>query len=307
MKAQLPVFVVLFILCGLFASLSPYFLTVENLFNILQASTTICLLAIAATFVLASAGIDLSIGSIMAVSGMASVIITQHYSLPWFVLPVLCLAVGLVSGLINGWLIGFVNLPAFIVTLGTLSMFRGLALVMSEGRSIYGLNAELLEIGQGGFGLLPYTVLTVVVTGMIAYLILHHTRFGIHTLAVGDNETAAYISGINLKNHKLWLYGLSGLLAGLAGLLFLTRLNAADPNAGFMSELTAITAAIIGGTSLFGGRASVIGTIAGALLMTVLQNGLTLLNVPSYYQQIAIGGTLIIAVCINRKITCCSN
>jgi ribose transport system permease protein/inositol transport system permease protein len=292
--------VVLIGLVLIMAGLSPYFWSVSNFMNILLATSTIGVLAIAATFVLSSGGLDLSIGSIVGLSGVvgASVAVNLGMSTPVAVLATI--GSGALAGLINGWIItrGFV--PAFIVTLGMLGVARGLALVISDGRVIYGLPDWMLFLGQGRpFGI-SMPVLILVSVAFIMHIVLAYTRYGRHTLAIGDNENAARTAGINVGLHRLSLYVLSGGLAGLAGLLFATRINSGDPTAGITYELTAITAAIIGGTNLFGGRGSILGTMIGALIMGVLQNGLNLLAVQSYYQQMAIGGVLVLAVFIDQ-------
>ncbi len=292
--------VVLIGLVLIMAGLSPYFWSVSNFMNILLATSTIGVLAIAATFVLSSGGLDLSIGSVVGLSGVvgASVAVNLGMSTPVAVLATI--GSGALAGLINGWIItrGFV--PAFIVTLGMLGVARGLALVISDGRVIYGLPDWMLFLGQGRPYCIPMPFLILVSVAFIMHIVLAYTRYGRHTLAIGDNENAARTAGINVGLHRLSLYVLSGGLAGLAGLLFATRINSGDPTAGITYELTAITAAIIGGTNLFGGRGSILGTMIGALIMGVLQNGLNLLAVQSYYQQMAIGGVLVLAVFIDQ-------
>jgi ribose transport system permease protein len=211
-----------------------------------------------------------------------------------------CIAAGAFAGWINGLLITRALIPAFIVTLGMLGLARGLGLVISDGRVIYGLPAFLVYIGQGRPLGIPMPVFVFLLTAVVAHVVLAYSRFGRHTLALGDSEGAARAAGIRVEHHRLLLYTLSGALAGLAGLLFMARVNSGDPTAGLNYELTAITAAIIGGTNLFGGRASILGTMIGALIMGVLQNGLNLLAVQSFYQQMAIGAVLILAVFIDQ-------
>ncbi len=287
---------VLLILCGIFACLSDVFLSLSNLSNILLASSTIGILAIGAAFVIGGAGLDLSVGSQMALSAMAAVIAANTLALPWYFIPLLCLIIGVLTGGINGYLIGYRKVLALIVTLGMLSMARGASFIFSDGRPVYGLPEPLLFFGQGQIVGIPVPVMLFLLTGIAVHILLRHTVFGRHTLAIGDNENAARNAGIEIAGHKLCLYVFSGILAALAGLVFMARVNAADPNAGAMYELTAITAAIIGGTSLFGGRTSIAGAMLGALIMGVLQNGLSLMNVPAYYQQVVIGAVLILAV-----------
>ncbi|BCM20641.1 ABC transporter permease [Mesorhizobium sp. J8] len=292
--------VVLLALSTAMALLSPYFLSLSNFLNILLATSTIGVLAIAATFVIGSGGLDLSLGSVMGLAGVAGAFVAVNLGWPSVLTVIACILAGGIAGYINGQLVTRAFVPAFIVTLGMLGLARGLALVISQGRAIYGLPPETVYIGQGRpFGI-PMPVIIFVVTAIVAHAVLAYTRFGRHTLALGDSEGAARAAGIRVEHHRRIIYTLSGALAGLAGLLFTARVNAGDPTAGINYELTAITAAIIGGTNLFGGRASILGTMIGALIMGVLQNGLTLLAVQSYYQQMAIGAVLILAVFIDQ-------
>ena len=300
LHVRLESIVVLVGLAVIMSILSPFFLSVSNFMNILLATSTIGILAIAATFVLSSGGLDLSIGSVLGLSGVVGASVAVNLGMPTPIAVFATIGAGALAGLVNGWVItrGFV--PAFIVTLGMLGIARGLALVISDGRVIYGLPDWMLFLGHGRpFGI-PMPVIILIVVAIIMHIVLAYTRFGRHTLAIGDNENAALTAGINVDLHRLTLYTLSGGLAGLAGLLFATRINSGDPTAGISYELTAITAAIIGGTNLFGGRGSILGTIVGALIMGVLQNGLNLLAVQSYYQQMAIGAVLILAVFIDQ-------
>lgn len=292
--------VVLVVLCAVMAVLSPYFLSVSNMLNILLATSTIGVLAIAATFVIGSGGLDLSLGSVMGLSGVVGAYVAVNMGLPSALGLLACILAGAAAGHVNGQLVTRAFVPAFIVTLGMLGLARGLALVISEGRVIYGLPPMMVYVGQGRpFGI-PMPVIIFVLTAIIAHFALAYSKFGRHTLALGDSESAARAAGIRVERHRRILYTLSGALAGLAGMLFMARVNSGDPTAGLNYELTAITAAIIGGTNLFGGRGSILGTMIGALIMGVLQNGLNLLAVQSYYQQMAIGGVLILAVFIDQ-------
>ena len=290
--------IVLVFLSAICAFMSDVFLTWPNILNIFTASATIGILAIGATFVIGSRGLDLSVGSLMAFAAIVAVVAAPLS--PWAIVFV-CLTAGFVSGALNGWLIGGLKLPAFIVTLAMLSLARGLALIFSEGRPVYGLPEQIVFFGQGQWAGIPVPVWVFMGMGLIGYVLLEHTNFGQNCLAIGDNEKAARNAGIRVVRHKILLYALSGLTAAIVGLLFMGRVNAADPSAGMMYELTAITAVIIGGTALSGGRASVAGSMLGALIMGVLQNGLTLMNVPSYYQLVAIGIVLILAVAVGQS------
>jgi ribose/xylose/arabinose/galactoside ABC-type transport system permease subunit len=264
------------------------------------ATSVIGVLGFGATFVIAAAGIDLSLGSVLALSGVVGALSVNALNLPWPIAIVTCLAVGALCGLVNGLLNTKAGIPAFIVTLGMLGVARGLALVFTNGQPVYGMPEPIVFLGQGRPGGVPMPVFIFLAVALIAHFVLAFTRFGKYAQVIGDNETAARAMGIRVDRHRVALYVVSGSLAGLAGLLFLARVNAGDPTAGLNYELTAITAAILGGTNLFGGRASVLGTLIGALVMGVLQNGLNLLAVSSFYQQMAIGTVLVLAVWLDQ-------
>jgi len=291
---------VLAALCGIMAVLSPYFLSISNILNILLATSVIGVLAIGATFVISSAGIDLSVGSVLALSGVVGCQLIANFDLLWPVGILACIAAGGAAGFVNGFLVTRGGIPPFIVTLGMLGVARGFALVLTNGLPIYGLPDPIVYIGQGRPLGVPSPVYVLLATAAIAHVVLTQTRFGLYAQVIGDNESAARAMGVAVERHKTLLYTLSGALAGLAGLLFAARVNAGDPTAGLNYELTAVTATIIGGTNLFGGKGSVVGTIIGALIMGVLQNGLNLLAVPSFYQQMAIGAVLVLAVWLDR-------
>ena len=291
---------VLTVLIVVMAVLSPYFLSVSNFLNILLATSVIGVLAIGATFVISSAGIDLSIGSVLALSGVVGCQLIAAFDLPWPVGAAACLAAGAAAGFVNGFLITRGAIPPFIVTLGMLGVARGFGLVLTNGLPIYGLPDPIVYLGQGRPLGVPTPVLVLAAAAIVAHIVLMHTRFGLYTQVIGDSEVAARAMGVRVERQKVLIYTLSGALAGLAGLLFAARVNAGDPTAGLNYELTAITATIIGGTNLFGGRGSIVGTIIGALIMGVLQNGLNLLAVPSFYQQMAIGAVLVLAVWLDR-------
>lgn len=300
LHVRLESLIVLFVLSAMMAILSPYFLSISNFMNILLATSTIGVLAIAATFVLSSGGLDLSLGSVLGLSGVVGAAVAVKLGAPTPVAVIATIAAGAAAGYVNGWVVTRAFVPAFIVTLGMLGIARGLALVISDGRVIYGLPKAMVFLGQGRPLGIPMPVIIFLLAAVITHVLLAYTRYGRRTLSIGDNEIAARTAGINVERHRLSLYVLSGALAGLAGLIFATRINSGDPTAGITYELTAITAAIIGGTNLFGGRGSILGTMIGALIMGVLQNGLNLLAVQSYYQQMAIGAVLVLAVFIDQ-------
>jgi ribose transport system permease protein len=292
--------VVLGILIVALSILSPYFLSVSNFLNILLATSVIGVLAYGSTFVIAAAGIDLSVGSVLGLAGVVGALSINELGLPWPLGLVICLATGAFCGWINGLLNTRAGIPAFIVTLGMLGVARGLALVLTNGVPVYGLHAAVVYIGQGRPGGIPFPVFIFLAAGAICHFVLAYTRFGKYALVIGDNEAAANAMGVRVQRHRVALFALSGTMAGLGGLLFMARTNAGDPTAGLNYELTAITATILGGTNLFGGRATIVGTLIGALIMGVLQNGLNLLAVSSFYQQMAIGAVLVLAVWLDQ-------
>jgi len=276
------------------------FLTASNFFNIILAAASLGILAIGATFVISAAGIDLSLGSVLGLASVTGAALSVSLGWPWYFTIVGCLGAGAAAGYVNGFIITRGMVPAFIVTLGMLGIARGLALIISDGRGIYGLPPAILFLGQARPWGVPTPVFILIGVAVISHYVLAHTPFGHHTLALGDNENAARATGINVRKQRVLLYTISGLMAGIAGLIFTARVNTGDPTAGLNYELLAITAAIIGGTNLFGGRGSIAGTMIGALIMGVLQNGLNLMAVQAYYQQMAIGAVLIAAVWLDQ-------
>jgi ribose transport system permease protein len=281
--------------------LTPHFLTVSNLLNIAEQATIIAIIAVGMTFVIITGGIDLSVGSVLAVSGvvMASAL-QQEMLLPIALL--IGLGVGGFCGLVNGALITIGRLPPFIATLGMMSVARGAALIFTEGRPISGFSERFRSLATGEVLRIPTPVIIMVVVYAIAHFVLLRTKLGRYTYAIGGNEEAALLSGINVRTYKTTVYGLAGMLSGLAAVLLTARLNSAQPIAGMSYELDAIAATVIGGTSLLGGEGTVVGTLIGALIMAVLRNGLNLLGVSSFIQQVVIGSVIILAVLIDMAL-----
>ncbi|MGI5850462.1 MAG: ABC transporter permease [Christensenellales bacterium] len=288
-------FIGLIVLCIILSILSPVFLTWGNISNIFLQSCINGLLAIGVTFVIISGGIDLSVGAILALSGIITAIcLRAEFSLiPAVIIGVL---VGGIIGLISGLIITGFHMPPFIVTLGMMSMTRGLALVASNGQSIYGFDDAFQFIGQGYIIGIPMPVIILFVVAFIGFFILKYTRIGRYAYAIGGNIEATKLSGVNTKKYMTILYCFSGLSAGLAGIIMASRLDSAQGISGLGYELQAIAAAVIGGTSLSGGEGSVWGTIIGTLIISVIGNGMNLLNVSSFIQQIIIGFVIILAV-----------
>ncbi|MEW6281318.1 MAG: substrate-binding domain-containing protein [Candidatus Eremiobacterota bacterium] len=282
-------------LCAVLTLLTPTFLTPDNLGNVLLQSAINAVLAAGMTFVILTGGIDLSVGSILALAGMVLGRLLSQGT-PWPVAVLACLAVGGALGGVNGLLITRGKLPPFIATLGMMSAARGLALVFSGGRPESGFAPDFLTLGQG-----PALLLIMGLVYATAAFALQRTVFGRSTYALGGNEQAAWLSGIPTDRVKGGVYVLSGLLAGLAAVMLTARLNSAQPIAGIMYELDAIAAVVVGGTSLSGGQGGVGGTLVGALIMSVLRNGLNLLEVSADMQQVVIGFVIVLAVLVDRS------
>jgi ribose/xylose/arabinose/galactoside ABC-type transport system permease subunit len=297
-RRQVGTLVGLLLLCLILWALTPYFLTLSNLLNIAEQTTIIAIVAVGMTFVIITAGIDLSVGSVLALSGiiMANAL---HAGVPLLLALLAGTGTGLLCGLVNGLLVAKGHLPPFISTLGMMSVARGAALVFTEGRSISGFSESFRYFASGKILHIPMPVLIMLATYIVAHLILTKTKLGRYTYAIGGNENAAILSGVNVWFHKCVIYSLCGLLSGLAAIILTARLNSAQPIAGIMYELDAIAATVIGGTSLMGGEGTIWGTLVGALIMGVLRNGLTLLGISSFVQQIVIGSVIILAVLLD--------
>ncbi len=280
------------------AVLSRDFLNGQNLLNVgVQASVT-AILAFGVTFVIVSAGIDLSVGSVAALAATVVAWAATNEGLPVWIAVLLGLAVGVAAGLVSGALVAYGRLPAFIATLAMLSIGRGLALVISGGSPI-AFPTSVSRLGDTLGGWLPVPVLVMIAMGLIAALILARTYAGRAMFAIGGNEEAARLSGINVRRRKLVIYALSGLFAAVAGIVLAARLTSAQPQAAGGYELDAIAAVVIGGASLSGGSGKASGTLIGALILAVLRNGLNLLSVSAFWQQVATGLVIALAVLLD--------
>ena len=286
------------VLCAILWALTPHFLTVSNLLNVAQQTSINAIVAVGMTYVIISGGIDLSVGSIVALSGVVLGSLLQGGQ-PLAVALAAALAVGLACGLLNGALVSIGGLPPFIATLGMMSVARGSALVFTEGRPISGFDEGFRSIATGSVGFVPAPVIVMIAVYAAAHIVLTRTTFGRYVYAIGGNEEATRLSGVAVRFHKTAIYGVSGVMSAIAAIVLTARLNSAQPIAGTMYELDAIAATVIGGTSLMGGEGSLGGTLVGALIMGVLRNGLNLLGVSSFLQQIVIGGVIVGAVLVD--------
>jgi ribose transport system permease protein len=289
----------LLLILAVFAFIAPGFLSERNLMNVLQQSSINACVALGMTLVIISGGIDLSVGPTAALSAVLSAALMVA-GVPPAIAVVAGLGLGAICGLVNGALVAFGGLQPFIVTLGTLSTYRALALIFTGGNPILGVPAAFRSVANGYFFGVPASVIAVIVVALLAAILLRKTPFGEYLLAVGGNEEAAHIAGVPIALTKIGAYVLSGVLAALAALILIGRLGAAEPILGNLWELDAIAAAAIGGASLMGGKGSIIGTLLGAIILGAMRNGLTLLNVQAFYQLLATGLIILLAMLIDR-------
>ena len=300
---EVGIFIAFFVILAILMILSPNaFAKPANLVNILKQASINGILATGMMFVIISGGIDLSVGSIVALTGVIAATFAHPGEYPLIVPIVLSVVIGAAVGLLNGVSVAYGNIPPFIVTLGTMTIVRGVALIAAKGQPVFDVT-KLFEGIAGGFvfNTIPHLVVYFVVITLVCAFIITRTVFGRRVYAVGGNETAARVSGINVDWIKIAVYTLSGFLAGIAGLLLASRLVSGNPTAGQAYELDAIAAVIIGGVSMSGGAGKWYGTVIGALLIAVIGNGLDILNVSSHFQLIIKGSIIIIAVLLDMK------
>ncbi|HTJ95413.1 MAG TPA: ABC transporter permease [Pararobbsia sp.] len=288
------------ILVGIVISFfSPYFLTTDNLMGVFRSFSLVAIMAIGMMLVIITAGIDLSVGSVMGLSSLMTALAFQA-GYGAFVAVLCGLAVGLVVGCFNGLLITLIGLPPFIATLGTLSIGRGLMYIITKGVPVTpDIPDSFAFIGQGYIGLVPFPVVIMIVLTIVFAIVMRRTRFGRHVYATGGNEVAARLSGVRTHRVKFAVYAISGLIASLAGIISFSRFVSAEPASGFGAELDVIAAAAIGGASLSGGAGSIEGAIIGAALAGIISNGVVLLNINTYAQQAITGCVILIAVSID--------
>jgi ribose transport system permease protein len=279
---------------------SSTFLHWSNISQVIRALSFIAIMAVGQSVVIITGGIDLSVGSVLGLSAVVTaVLLNQNFG----ILPSLAtgIVVGIVCGILNGLLVTKTKLPPFIATLGMMSVARGLAFALTGGETIRNLPSEFLIIGQGSLLGLPIPIIMMILFAVVTGIMLVRTKWGRYVYAIGGNEDAAVYSGVNVDKVKLIVYALCGFSAGLAGVLFTSRFGVGQSTSGLGYELDVIAAAVIGGISLSGGRGTILGAIIGSLLMGILRNGLVLLNVSAYWQQVAIGIVIILAVVLDRK------
>jgi ribose transport system permease protein len=298
---QLGTFAGLVALCLILWAATPHFLTVSNLLNVLEQTAINAIVAVGMTYVIISGGIDLSVGSVLAVSGIALAMALEA-GMPMPLGIAVAFAVGLACGLTNGLLVAVGRLPPFIATLGMMSIARGAALMLAEGRPISGFGDSFRMLATERVMMVPAPAIITAAIYLVAHFVLSRTVFGRAAYAIGGNEEAARLSGVAVRFHKTAIYGVAGLMSAAAAVILTARLNSAQPTAGTMYELDAIAATVIGGTSLMGGEGTLVGALIGALIMGVLRNGLNLLNVSSFFQQVVIGVVIIGAVLVDMSL-----
>jgi ribose transport system permease protein len=287
----------------IFSQLSEYFFTTDNILNITLQISIIAIIAVGMTFVILTAGIDLSVGAIVAFTGVITTSVLKIQA-PLPVAFTLALAAGLVVGALSGAVAGIFitrfNITPFIVTLALMTIWRGAGYMYTDGRPVWGLPDEFSFLGSGRLLSIPVPTLLMVLVYVVAYVVLVHTRFGRHVYAVGGNKEAARLAGISTNSVIMRVYVICGTLSALSGILLASRVNSGQPNAGLSYELDVIAAVVIGGTSLFGGRGTIVGTFIGAMLIGVLRNGLNLMNVGSYVQSVVLGVVILLAVLLDQ-------
>ena len=300
--SELTTVIALIILMAVITIINSNFLTANNLLNLLLQVTSNALIAFGMTFVILTGGIDLSIGSILALSSALTAGLLGS-GMPVTLAILISLILGCILGMMNGLLISYGKLAPFIVTLATMTIFRGATLVYTNGNPITkGLSDTFLFqfLGQGYIVGIPFPVIIMFIVFIVLYVLLHKTAFGKSVYAIGGNEKAAYISGVKLNKVKIIIYSISGIMASISGLIITSRLSSAQPTAGASYEMDAIAAVVLGGTSLSGGKGRILGTLIGALIIGVLNNGLNIIGVSAFWQQVVKGVVILIAVLIDR-------
>lgn len=297
-------FAILMLIVALLGILQPqYFLTTNNLTQAVLQSCITIIIALGEFFTILIAGIDLSIGAVMALSGLfTGQLLVAHF--PVAIAIIIGILTGAVLGAINGFLVNKTGLHPFIITLGTQAIFRGMALVFSNANSVYGFPQSFKNVVAGWIGsVIPIPVVITFVLAIILWFVTNKTVLGRNIYALGGNAQSAWFSGININLHRLIVFTISGAAAGIAGVVMTAQLFSADPNAGTGYETFAIASAIIGGTSFFGGKGTIVGVVVGGLIIGVINNGLNILNVPTYYQQIVMGALIIGAVFLDKLLS----
>lgn len=294
------VYIALLILFVVMSLASSNFLTVTNLFNILKQNAVYGVLAVGMTFVIVTGGIDLSVGAIVALAACFAAKLAQSDT-PVMIAILVGLLIGVACGAFSGFFVAYAGIPAFIATLASCTIARGIVFVFTDGRPITGVSDAYKYIGRGSWGPIPVMVVIYAIFLLAGTFLLKNTKYGRHVFAIGGNKRAALVSGVNVKFTEFMVYVICGFCAAFAGIMLSSRIQTGQPAGGEGYELDAITAAVIGGASLSGGKGSVFGSFIGILVVGILTNGLDLMGVSSYYQQIIKGAIILLAVLADRK------
>jgi ribose transport system permease protein len=287
------VFVVIFVF---FSLKSPRFLSFDNIINIVRQVSILIIIGMGMTILLIAGQVDLSVGAIVGLTGVTSAMLVVNYGLPVSLSFICCILIGAAFGVANGLIVTKLNIPSLLATLGMMTAIRGFGFVISNGATIFNPPPSFLWLGAGKLGPIPIPIIVMLIVFLIMFFIQERTRFAVHYYAVGGNMTAAYLSGINVQGYLVGLFAISGALAGLGGVISASRIGVGTGNLGTGLEFDVITAVVVGGTSIFGGIGSLQRTILGALIIGVVTNGMIIINLNSFYQMIAKGLILILAV-----------
>lgn len=295
------VYVILIIVLAFFSFSAPdSFLTSNNIFNMLRQVSMIGICSVGMTMVLLTAGIDISVGSVIALVGVVSALLIVNTGMPVALAIIIGILVGTGCGTVSGIMVARFQVPALIATLAMQTIARGFAFILTEGIPVYGLPEDIKFIGQGYMAGIPIPVIIMALVFLFGWWLLEKTRFGRYVYAIGGNEEVARLSGIDVKKGLLKVYALSGFFAGLAGVIMLSRINSGQPNTSEGFEMDVITGAVLGGVSVAGGEGKILNVIAGVLIMGVLSNGMTLLNLDTYWQWVVKGAVLLFAVAFDN-------
>jgi len=290
-----------FTLVALFVILSiasPNFLTSTNLSSVVRQTAVINIMALGMTVIIIAGGIDLSVGSILALAGLLGAMTMEKHGIGWGI--VSGMLVGMLCGFANGLMITSLRISPFIVTLGTMGIYRGLALIISKGLPVHEIPPSFSYLGEGTLLGVPFVLWILLLCAVVTHIMLEHTRHGRYAFSIGSNPDAAFYAGVPVRFHTTVVYAGAGLLTGLSGMIEVSRLMTGQPTGGQGYELTAIAAVVIGGGSLRGGEGSVLGTLVGAFIMGLLANGSDLLGTNPYWQQVIIGAVIILAVAFDE-------
>ncbi len=303
-STEFGIFIAFIVLCALLSLATPKFLTVYNISTVMRQFSFIAVMSVGMTMVILTGGIDLSVGCVLALVNVLAALFIKKFGVGGGI--ILALLSGTFVGFLNGLIIDRLELPPFIVTLGMMNVARGLALVITKGWPITGLPSSITFLSEGSIGSIPVPGIIVAVVYIFGYIFLSRTVWGRYIYAAGGNEKATWLSGVNIHIIKIMVYTITGFLCGVAGIMMTSRLSQGTPTTGTGYELSVIAAVVIGGTDLFGGIGSVLGSLIGAAIIGVLQNGLVLLGVSAFWQKVIIGLVIIIAVAggsIRRKLS----